>query len=130
MVYVLYYFFSFHILLWGENMFTIVIGLFLVMMSNIVLGASIASIQCTFCKKTLTIGIIKVLCIVLGGLLMYICVLLNPEILVANIQGIDVNLTNAMELLFTSGIIYYAGKDLKKLKELLQIDSSKQEGGE
>ena len=40
------------------------------------------------------------------------------------------NLTDAMELLFTSGIIYYAGKDLKKLKDLLQIDSSKQEGGE
>lgn len=61
---------------------------------------------------------------------MYICALLNPNILVANIQGIDVNLTDAMELLFTSGIIYYAGKDLKKLKDLLQIDSSKQEGGE
>ena len=66
----------------------------------------------------------------LGGLLMYICALLNPNILVANIQGIDVNLTDAMELLFTSGIIYYAGKDLKKLKDLLQIDSSRQEGGE
>lgn len=111
-------------------MFPIVIGLFLVMMSNIVLGASIASIQCTFCKKTLTTGIIKALCIVFGGLLMYICALLNPDILVANIQGIDMNLIDAMELLFTSGVIYYAGKDLKKLKDLLQIDSSKQEGGE
>lgn len=93
-------------------MFPIVIGLFLVMISNIVLGVSIASIQCTFCKKTLATGIGKTFCIVLGGLLMYICALLNPNILVANIQGIDVNLTDAMELLFTSGIIYYAGKDL------------------
>lgn len=109
-------------------MFAIVIGLFLVMASNIILGASIASLKSCFQKKTFTAGIVKTLCIVLACLLMYLCALLNPDILVANIQGIDMNMIDAMKLLFTSSIIYYAGKNLKKLKDLLQIDSSVQKG--
>ena len=102
-------------------MIKIVLGLLCVMVANIVLGTSIAKIKKQYNKDKCINGIFKALTIIVGASLMYLCSYLNPDILVTEIGGIEVNLINGMKILFTSGIVLYGAKDLIKLSELLKI---------
>ena len=52
---------------------------------------------------------------------MYLCSYLNPDILVAEIGGISVNLITGMKTLFVSGIALYGYQDLSKLAKLLKV---------
>ncbi len=104
-------------------MWKIIVGLMAVMLANIFLGMTLAELKKEFNKDNLYNGIFKAGCILVSCFFMYSCALLNPEIMVANINGIEVNLIEGMKLLFTAGIILYGGKDLMKLRDLLKIST-------
>lgn len=111
-------------------MIKIIIGLICVMASNILLGTSLAKLKKKFNKKTLINGIVKAGLVIVSVLLMYLCSCLNPEIMVANINGQEVNLISGMELIFITGIIMYGFQSLVKLKDLLNLKSEITEKGE
>lgn len=104
-------------------MIKIIIGLVSVMIANVLLGVTLAKLKQEFKKEKLLIGLVKYLGIILGVLLMYIAGYLNPDIVVANINNVEVNLMTGIEVLFISGIIYYGMQDLIKLKNLLGLSN-------
>lgn len=97
------------------------IGLVSVMIANIIMGMTLAKLKSKFSKKKCLEGIVKILSIVVSISLMYLCSYLNSDIMVASINGMNVNLIDAIELLFTAGIVYYGSQDLIKLKDILQV---------
>ena len=97
------------------------IGLVSVMVANVIMGMTLAKLKSKFSKKKCLEGIVKILSIVISISLMYLCSYLNSDIMVASINGMNVNLIDAIELLFTAGIVYYGGQDLIKLKDILQV---------
>lgn len=104
-------------------MIKIIIGLISVMIANVLLGVTLAKLKQEFKKEKLLSGLVKYLGIILGVLLMYIAGYLNPDIVVANINNVEVNLMTGIEVLFISGIIYYGMQDLIKLKNLLGLSN-------
>lgn len=104
-------------------MIKIIIGLVSAMLANVLLGVTLAKLKQEFKKEKLLSGLVKYLGIVLGVLLMYLTGYLNPDIVVANINGIKVNLMAGIELLFISGIVFYGVQDLIKLKNLLGLSN-------
>lgn len=111
-------------------MLNIIIGLLCVMIANVLLGSSIATLKKEFNKKTFWNGVVKFFFIMTSVCLMYLCSYLNPQILVANIGGQDVNLITGMKLLFIAGIVMYGYKDLVKLRDLLNIKTKIEERNE
>ena len=103
-------------------MINVIIGLIAVMASNILLGASLATLKNEFNKEKLINGLAKALCIVVGISLMYLCSYLNPDILVTNINGTNVNMIDGIILIFTAGIMLYCANDLIKLPDLLGVE--------
>lgn len=97
------------------------IGLVSVMIANVIMGMTLAKLKSKFSKKKCLEGIVKILSIVISISLMYLCSYLNSDIMVASINGMNVNLIDAIELLFTAGIVYYGSQDLIKLKDILQV---------
>lgn len=97
------------------------IGLVSVMVANVIMGMTLAKLKSKFSKKKCIEGIVKILSIVISISLMYLCSYLNSDIMVASINGMNVNLIDAIELLFTAGIVYYGSQDLIKLKDILQV---------
>lgn len=104
-------------------MIKIIIGLVSVMVANVLLGVTLAKLKKEFKKDKLLNGLVKYLGIIIGVLLMYLSGYLNPNIIVTNINGIEVNLMVGIEVLFISGIIYYGMQDLIKLKDLLGLSN-------
>lgn len=97
------------------------IGLISVMIANVIMGMTLAKLKSKFCKKKCLEGLVKIASIIVSILLMYLCSYLNADIMVASINGMNVNLIDAIELLFTAGIVYYGSQDLLKLKDILQV---------
>lgn len=97
------------------------IGLVSVMVANVIMGMTLAKLKSKFSKKKCLEGIVKILSIIISIFLMYLCSYLNSDIMVASINGMNVNLIDAIELLFTAGIVYYGSQDLIKLKDILQV---------
>ena len=97
------------------------IGLVSVMVANIIMGTTLAKLKSKFNKKKCLEGLVKVGSIIISILLMYLCSYLNADIMVASINGMNVNLMDGIKLLFTAGIIYYGSQDLIKLKDILQL---------
>ena len=112
-------------------MIKIIIGLVSVMIANVLLGVTLAKLKQEFKKEKLLSGLVKYLGIVLGVSLMYLTGYLNPSIVVANINNVEVNLLSGIEVLFISGIVYYGMQDLIKLKNLLGLsnDIAPNDGG-
>ena len=104
-------------------MIKIIIGLICVMIANIVLGSSIATLKKEWNKEKFINGITKSGFIILGCGLMYLCSYLNPNILAID----DMNLIDAMKTLFIAGIAMYGAMDFKKLAELLKIKTPSEE---
>ena len=102
----------------------IIIGLICVMASNILLGASLSKFKEEFSKEVLFKGIFKAICICLGVSLVYLCGYLNPNILAVNIEGVSVNLVDALRILFTGGIMYYGCQCILKIKDILKVDTT------
>lgn len=97
------------------------IGLVSVMIANVIMGMTLAKLKSNFSKKKCLEGIVKILSIVISISLMYLCSYLNADIMVASINGMNVNLMDGIKLLFTAGIVYYGSQDLIKLKDILQV---------
>jgi small basic protein len=97
------------------------IGLMSVMVANVIMGVTLAKLKSQFNKKKCLEGLVKIASIIISILLMYLCSYLNADIMVASINGMNVNLIDAIELLFTAGIVYYGSQDLIKLKDILQV---------
>lgn len=102
-------------------MLNLFIGLVSTMVANILLGMTLAKLKQNFNKKKFLEGLVKVISILLGIGLMYLTSYLNPDILVANINGTNVNLIDAIKLLFMAGIVMYGSQDLIKLKDILKL---------
>lgn len=102
-------------------MINIIIGLICVMVANTFLGVTIANLKEEFNKEKLKKGIIKYVSMIIGILLMYLAGSLNEDIMVANIDGVQVNLMAGMKILFISGIIYYGTQNLLKIRNLLGL---------
>ena len=97
------------------------IGLISVMIANVIMGMTLAKLKSNFSKKKFFEGLVKIGSIIISILLMYLCSYLNENVMVASINGMNVNLIDAIKLLFTAGIIYYGSQDLIKLKDILQL---------
>ena len=97
------------------------IGLVSVMIANVIMGITLAKLKSQFNKKKCLEGLVKIASIIISILLMYLCSYLNADIMVASINGMNVNLIDAIKLLFTAGIVYYGSQDLIKLKDILQV---------
>lgn len=102
-------------------MINLAVGLSSVMIANVIMGTTLARLKSQFSKKKCLEGIVKILSIVVSISLMYLCSYLNSDIMVASINGMNVNLIDAIELLFTAGIVYYGSQDLIKLKDILKL---------
>ena len=102
-------------------MINLAVGLSSVMIANVIMGTTLAKLKSQFSKKKLLEGLVKIASIIISILLMYLCSYLNADIMVASINGMNVNLIDAIELLFTAGIVYYGSQDLIKLKDILQL---------
>ena len=104
-------------------MIKIVIGMVSVMVTNVLLGVTLAKLKKEFNKEKLLNGLVKYLSIIIGVLLMYLAGYLNSDIMIANINNVEVNLMTAIEVLFVSGIVFYGMQDLIKLKDLLGLSN-------
>lgn len=102
-------------------MLNLFIGLVATMLANVLLGMTLAKLKQSFNKKKFLEGLVKIVSILAGVGLMYLTSYLNPDILVANINGTNVNLIDAIKLLFMAGIIMYGSQDLIKLKDILKL---------
>ena len=102
-------------------MINLSIGLISVMVANVIMGITLAKLKSKFSKKKCLEGLVKIASIIISILLMYLCSYINADIMVASINGMNVNLIDAIELLFTAGIVYYGSQDLIKLKDILQL---------
>ncbi|MCI6761285.1 MAG: phage holin family protein [Lactobacillus johnsonii] len=102
-------------------MLNLFIGLVATMLANVLLGITLAKLKQNFNKKKFLEGLVKVISILLGIGLMYLTSYLNPDILVANINGTNVNLIDAIKMLFMAGIVMYGSQDLIKLKDILKL---------
>lgn len=102
-------------------MLNLFIGLVSTMVANVLLGMTLAKLKQTFNKKKMLEGLVKVVSVLSGVGLMYLTSYLNPNILVANINGTNVNLIDAIKLLFVAGIVMYGSQDLTKLKDILKL---------
>ena len=102
-------------------MINLSIGLISVMVANVIMGITLAKLKSKFSKKKCLEGLVKIASIIISILLMYLCSYLNADIMVASINGMNVNLMDGIKLLFTAGIIYYGSQDLIKLKDILQL---------
>ena len=102
-------------------MINLAVGLSSVMVANVIMGTTLAKLKSQFSKKKLLEGLVKIASIIISILLMYLCSYLNADIMVASINGMNVNLMDGIKLLFTAGIVYYGSQDLIKLKNILQL---------
>lgn len=102
-------------------MLNLFIGLVATMLANILLGMTLAKLKQTFNKKKMLEGLVKVVSILSGVGLMYLTSYLNSDILAANINGTNVNLIDAIKLLFMAGVVMYGSQDLIKLKDILKL---------
>lgn len=102
-------------------MLNLFIGLVATMLANVLLGMTLAKLKQNFNKKKFLEGLVKVVSILSGVGLMYLTSYLNSDILVANINGTNVNLIDAIKLLFMAGIVMYGSQDLTKLRDILKL---------
>lgn len=97
------------------------IGLASVMLANVLMGVTLAKLKKNFNKNKFLEGLVKVGGVLIAIGLLYLASRFNPDILVANVNGTNMNLIDAMNLLFTTGIVIYGGQDLIKLKDILKL---------
>lgn len=102
-------------------MLNLFIGLVATMLANVLLGMTLAKLKQSFNKKKFLEGLVKIVSILGGVGLMYLTSYLNSDILVANINGTNVNLIDAIKMLFMAGIVMYGIQDLIKLKDILKL---------
>lgn len=94
------------------------------MSANVLLGATVAKLKQEFNKENLINGIFKATCIIIAVAFMYLCSYLNPDIMVLNVNGSDINLIEGIKLIGIAGIVYYGAQSLKKLANLIKVSTA------
>lgn len=91
------------------------------MLANVLLGSNLAKLKDEFNKKKAIAGLLKIGSIILAVLLMLGCAYCTQNIIVANINGSNVNLLDAMRIIFISAITYYGAQVINKLINILKV---------
>ncbi len=102
-------------------MIDLLIGLVAAMVANFLLGTNLATLKDEFDKKKMLSGLLKIGGVVLGVGAMLGCAYLTKDIMVININNQNVNLLDAMRMIFVSGITYYGAQDVSKLIKILNV---------
>lgn len=102
-------------------MIKLLVGLVAVMVANFLMGTNLAKLKDEYNKEKCISGLMKIAGIVLGVLCMLICAYMTQDIIVTNINNQNVNLLDAMKLIFISAITVYSVQDIKKLIEIFKI---------
>ena len=102
-------------------MINLLIGLVASMVANFLLGTNLATLKDEFDKKKMLSGLLKISGVVLGVGAMLGCAYLTKDIMVININNQNVNLLDAMRMIFIAGITYYGAQDVSKLIKILNV---------
>lgn len=102
-------------------MIDLLIGLVAAMVANFLLGTNLATLKDEFDKKKMLSGLLKIGGVVLGVGAMLSCAYLTKDIMVININNQNVNLLDAMRMIFIAGITYYGAQDVSKLIKILNV---------
>lgn len=102
-------------------MINLLIGLVASMVANFLLGTNLATLRNEFDKKKMIAGLLKIGGIVLGVGAMLLCAYFTKDIMVININSQNVNLLDAMRMIFIAGITYYGSQDVTKLIKILNV---------
>lgn len=102
-------------------MIDLLIGLVAAMVANFLLGTNLATLKDEFDKKKMLSGLLKIGGVVLGVGAMLGCAYLTKNIMVININNQNVNLLDAMRMIFVAGITYYGAQDVSKLIKILNV---------
>jgi len=112
------------------NVFNLGLSLLILTIINIVLGSITSIFNQQFDKIKFIKGIIKALIVVLSFVGVIYVGSLNENILMVNVDGNQVNLSNATYLLMMSGYLYYGKEVLVKLSSFVsgkyKIDENKE----
>ena len=108
----------------------IALGLISLMMANILLGTGLSIIDNTqeFDIKKLKKGILKSLLVIVSFSLVYVCGLLNPNVVSIDINGQTVNLISGINIMLTLSAGLYAKKVFDKLGEVINLNVTNDEG--
>ena len=96
-------------------------GFACVMLTNILLGSTLAGLQKNWNWQKFWSGFYKVATIILGVCLLYLAFYLNPTIQIVSFGGTNLNLLEALKTIFVAGIVTYGALDLKKLVEIFNL---------
>ena len=102
-------------------MINLLLGLVTAMVANFLLGTNLATLKDEFDKKKMLSGLLKIGGVVLGVGAMLGCSYLTKDIMVININNQNVNLLDAMRMIFIAGITYYGAQDVSKLIKILNV---------
>ena len=96
-------------------------GFACVMLTNILLGSTLAGLQKNWNWKKFWSGFYKIFTIIAGVCLLYLAFYLNPTIQIVSFGGTNLNILDALKTIFTAGIVTYGAIDLKKLVEIFNL---------
>lgn len=102
----------------------VVIGLFCLMISNMILNLTFDKINETLSVKNVLNTVFKAVVIFVSSLLIYYAGFKNPEVLVVNMDGVSMNLDDALKMVYIAAIILYGYKSITKLSKLLNVDTN------
>lgn len=114
-----------------QNTLYLGISLLILICVNIVLGSVDSFFQQQFDKAKFWKGLLKGLVVCVCFILILIVGQLNPNILMINVDGNEVTLSNATYLLMMSGYLFYGKEVLVKLSNFVkgkfEVDANKTE---
>lgn len=102
----------------------VVIGLFCLMISNMILNLTFDKINETLSAKNVLNTVFKAVVIFVSSLLIYYAGFKNPEVLVVNMDGVSMNLDDALKMVYMAAIVLYGYKSITKLSKLLNVDTN------
>ena len=105
-------------------MWKLLLGLLCLMGANIALGSSLAKLKAEFNKDNLINGGVKAGMIILALILIYLCGILNPDMIIGSINQENITLMKGLEYLYTAGIVMYGTMVLGKLGKIIGVSTS------
>lgn len=101
------------------------IGVGLLAVSNIILGATLAGLEHDFDKYVFYRGVLKAVMIIISLFLASLAGYLNPDILAVDLGGTQLNLLLATKAVLVGAFIAYSGMVIAKLLEVFNIKKVK-----
>lgn len=105
-------------------MIKIIIGLIASMLSNVLMGGTLAKLKEEFTKDNFIKGLVKIGCVVIGVGLLMVTSILNPDIMVINLNGQSLNVMDALKAIFIAGIVFYSGQSIIKLVKIIKVPTN------